>query len=304
MNGSSTKPQRRVPRINLYSPFDHGRLRQLRRWVSWHLLRSVRATFDLFGAGNLLDPRSIQARHESIGLPGLHPSLEGMRIAHLSDFHCGAYMSAKTMQRIFARVAEEKPDLIALTGDYVDFHPADVKQLVEPLAEMPAPPLGTFAVLGNHDFMHGDINQLVDLLTQGDVRCLRNESVRIERDGGGFWLTGVEDHWRGTADFAKALRQITSEEPRILLCHTPDVVGHARDHDYALMLSGHTHGGQFVFPYFGPAKVYSVNGPDFIGGSVEVPPTTLHVSRGIGMAAIPLRINCPPEFSVLTLNGK
>jgi len=297
----SNKFQKRVPRINLHSPFERGKWATARRYLQWRMMRLTRATMHVLGAGKWLDPRGFEARYERVCIANLPAPFHGLKLAHLSDFHCGAYMSESAALRVLERAWEDEPDLVALTGDFVEYHPEEIRQIIEPLKQMPAPPLGIYAVLGNHDYMMGKDEAIVQALREANVRCLRNESIRLEKDGQGIWLTGVEDHWRGTIDFHAALSSITTNEPRILLCHTPDVIGHARDHGYALMLSGHTHGGQWVLPMLGPAKIYSLNGKDFIGGSVQVGPTRLHVSRGIGMATLPLRINCPPEFTILTL---
>jgi len=234
-------------------------------------------------------------------MPGLGAGLDGLKIAHLSDFHCGAFMSDRAVCRVLEHAWEEKPDLVVFTGDYVEFHPVDICQLTQPLRDLPRPPMGIFGIFGNHDFMHGDIHYLSERLNEAGVRILQNDAVRLERDGAGLWLVGIDDHWRGHADLRKAMVLVDRSEPRILLSHNPDAVGHARDLGFRLMLSGHTHGGQIVLPVLGPAKVYSVNGPEFIGGSIEVSQTHLHVSRGIGMTSLPIRINCPPEFSILTL---
>jgi len=105
-------------------------------------------------------------------------------------------------------------------------------------------------------------------------------------------------------DFVAALRGVNGAEPKILLAHQPDLVGHARDLGFALMLSGHTHGGQIVLPLIGPAQVVPEHGRPFVAGMIDVARTRLHISRGIGMAGLPIRIGCPSEFTILTLRRK
>jgi len=250
---------------------------------------------------DFLGPRRVVLRRETISIPGLGPGLQGLRIAHLSDFHCGAYMTQAGLNRIFDRVWAEQPDLIVMTGDFIDYHPVAIFQLSGALGGRRAPPLGLFAVLGNHDYVgHGGAT-IAKALERCGVRCLRNASVRVERNGAGIWLSGVDDFSYGETDFAAALQSVDGAEPKILLCHSPDLAGHARDYGFDLMLSGHAHGGQIVLPIVGPSRVASTHGRRFIGGTVRVDSTVLHVSRGVGMAGLPIRIGCPAEFSLLTL---
>lgn len=296
-------PLKRVRRINLRSPYSHSRLIQMKRWGTLYARQAMLPILRALRLGRLFDPGAIHVQQETIVIPGLGAGLDELLIAHLSDLHCGGFMSDHAVRDVLEKAWAHKPDLVVFTGDYVEFHPAEIRQLIAPLKDLPHPPLGVYGILGNHDFMHGGVRWLIDALGQAGVRLLRNEVVRIERGGAGIWLVGIDDHWRGQADLSMPISLIDTPEPRILLSHNPDVVGHARDHNFALMLSGHTHGGQIVLPILGPAKVYSVNGPEFIGGSICVPPTHLHVSRGIGTTSLPIRIGCPPEFSMLRLTS-
>lgn len=301
MGRNKVEGLQRVRRINLQSPYRHGYLRQCRRWTLYSVRRLLKGLVGHLHLENVFPAWTIEARYELVAIRDLDAKLSGLKIVHLSDLHCGAFMSEKSLRRILNAAWDEHPDIVAFTGDFVEFHPDEINEFVALLNGMPRPPLGVFGVLGNHDFMHGSQDILQEKLTRSGVRVLRNESVRLERNGAGIWITGIDDHWHGRADFRAALANIQTREPKILLSHNPDVAGHARDHNFDLMLSGHTHGGQIVLPIVGPAKVYSLNGPEFVGGSINVSSTQLHVSRGVGTTSLPIRINCPPEFSVLTL---
>jgi len=274
-----------------------------RSFVARNLARGCQTALDLLRLREVFAPHGLQAWRETIVIPGLEQDLDGLRIIQVSDFHCGPFITERFLNELFDRVWAENPDVIVLTGDYIDQEPNEIRQIEAPLSGRPPPPLGMYAVLGNHDYLLDQNKSIANTLERAGARVLRNESVPLERNGSRLWLTGVEDFWGAPVDFRTAMSGMNGQEPKALLCHNPDLAGHARDYGYALMLSGHCHGGQVVLPFIGPARIHSRNGRKFIGGSIRVGPTHLHVSKGVGMADVPIRLGCPPEYSVLTLVG-
>ena len=177
--------------------------------------------------------------------------MDGLTIAQMSDLHYDRHFSAGVIRRGVELIAELKPDLVALTGDFVTvpFHrkyDRDAAVNATPCAELLAPlraPLGVYAVLGNHD-SHTDPGFVTGALTDHGIRVLQNEALPLERNNSRVWLAGVGDVLTGFAHLKDTLKSIPSSEATILLAHEPDFADEAARHPVDLQLSGHSHGGQ------------------------------------------------------------
>lgn len=248
-------------------------------------------------------PRRFFVRRESLAIRRLEAPFDGLRLVHITDLHCGPYTNAESMRLLMDAVWAEQPDLIVLTGDTVDREPGGAAHFAAAADGRPAPPLGAYAILGNHDHYDEDARGVARILEHAGFQVLINGNARLQRQGAELWLAGVDDPTNGALDFAQAVHGIPPKAPKILLCHHPDLIAQARDYGFDLTLAGHTHGGQVRLPILGPVANASRNGRLFTGGTVRVGPALLHVSRGVGVATYPIRLFCPPEFSVLTLRS-
>ncbi len=251
--------------------------------------------------------------HEmTLRLPRFPRALSGLRLAHLSDLHCGREMPAALAWAAVAECRQARPDLILVTGDFIG--PEGTAEHAAELTAALKAPLGTYAVLGNHDFWHGP-QALAECLAQRGVVVLRNRGVRITREGelacggsaanptsAGFWLAGVDDYWSRKADLQAALAGRGEGEFCLLLAHNPDHVVAAAGCGVDLQLSGHTHGGQVVPPLLGPVLTPSRYGTRFSHGLRKLGGTVVHISRGIA-GGPPLRLGSPPDISFLTLES-
>ena len=138
-------------------------------------------------------------------------------------------------------------------------------------------------------------------LAGSSIRELTNTGTWIENGGERLRLSGVDDLWNGTQDLDAALADATDSDACVVLCHNPDYVESLRDPRVSLVLSGHTHGGQAVFPVIGAPIVPSAYGQKYVRGLVQAPATQVYVTRGLGTITPPLRFCCRPEISLLTL---
>jgi predicted MPP superfamily phosphohydrolase len=186
----------------------------------------------------------------------------------------------------------EQPDLIVLGGDYVTWGD---RRYVGPVAEALAPlsaPHGIFAVLGNHD----DDRDMPAALSAHGMAVLRDSRTRIELRGEALELAGIRYWTRKPSDVARVVRGATATV--VLLAHNPMRLIEAAALAVPLVLSGHTHGGQIVLPGLGAvaAREFPV-----IAGKGTREHTSIYVSRGVGTVYVPMRLNCPPEVAVLTL---
>ncbi len=204
-------------------------------------------------------------------------------------------------------VNDLRPDLIALAGDFVSlslvpYNGEKDAAVAEPCSELlrqMQAPHGLWAVLGNHDVSTAPRLVIGALQTRG-IRVLLNQSVAIEQNGARFWLAGVNDVLSRSSDLSATLDGVPSDEATILLAHEPDYADYTSRHPVDLQLSGHTHGGQVRLPLIGPLYLPEM-GRKYILGLYEVGLLTLYTNAGLGTLRVPVRFNCPPEITLLTL---
>jgi predicted MPP superfamily phosphohydrolase len=262
------------------------------------------------------EPGQITLRQVDIPITGLPPALNGLKIGQLSDPHRCPFVPHARVERAVALLADEKPDLVALTGDFVSYWPDYAAEYSETLAPL-RPELGLFACLGNHDHWT-DPDWVASALQAAGVTVLRNQHQVVSLDGAHLCIVGIDDigdtgislHRTGPADDLPAA---LADSPlsgviRILLAHNPDLVmepvfaKETAKRLIHLVLSGHTHGGQVSLPLIGPPFLSSRYGQLFSGGLVRAAGTRVYVSRGAG-SSWPVRFNCPPEVNMLTLRS-
>lgn len=237
-----------------------------------------------------------------------------VRVAQLSDLHFGPYIRAASVRAWVDAALRARPDLIVITGDFVDSElEGEVTPLLSELARLRAP-LGVFGVWGNHDYgsfgayarrfrARGGGTWLAHRaafearLAEAGVRVLTNAGAQVRGD---LFLAGVDDLWWGEPSLEKALRG--ARGATLLLSHNPDFLPEVPEH-VALTLCGHTHGGQVRLPFVGALTTSSKYGDRFARGWVNGPAQGF-VSRGLGVSLLPVRLNCAPEVVVLDLQPR
>lgn len=254
----------------------------------------------------LLEPNRPRIVRKEIALRRWPARLEGFTVALLSDFHYDPYFSVHPLRSAIAMVHGLHPELIVLTGDFVSVpwfgDPAAGASAAEPCAQLlrqMQAPHGLWAVMGNHDAFT-DPDRVTSSLRAAGIRVLSNQSAPIERDGARFWLGGVDDVLGLTADLNATLHNVPADEASILLAHEPDYADHVARYPVDLQLSGHSHGGQVRVPFLRPLYL-----PDlarkYIWGLYKIGGLTLYTNPGLGTVGVPVRMNCPPEITLLTL---
>jgi uncharacterized protein len=160
-------------------------------------------------------------------------------------------------------------------------------------------PHGVWSVLGNHD-VFSDADRVTNALHAVGISTLSNRSIAIEKDNARFWLGGVDDVLGGSADVPGTLRGIPSDEAVVLMAHEPDYADYVAGYPVDLQLSGHTHGGQVRFPFMRPFYLPAL-AKKYVWGLFKIRALTLYTNAGIGTVELPVRWNCPPEITFITV---
>ncbi|GGM10361.1 metallophosphoesterase [Dactylosporangium sucinum] len=237
-----------------------------------------------------------QLKRIPIRLAKLPASMDGFKIALVSDIHLGPLLGRSHTERIVRIINSVDADLVAVVGDLVDGSVAELGSAAEPLQDLRARH-GSFFVTGNHEYFSG-YQEWVDEVNSLGVRVLRNERVDIQ----GLDLAGVNDVTGADVgdgpDFAKALGGRDTARPVVLLAHQPVQAHDAARHGVDLQLSGHTHGGQMV-----PFNLLVGLEAPVVAGLGNVDGTQVYVTRGAGFWGPPVRFGAPPDISVVELHG-
>jgi predicted MPP superfamily phosphohydrolase len=222
----------------------------------------------------------------------LPPELVGLRIGLITDVHRSRWVSADDVSHAVESLMAQRPDLVILGGDYVTW---GNRTYVGPSAEALRPltaPHGVFGIIGNHD----DDHDMPAALVKNGVQMLKDARTRLLIKGAPIDLVGVRFWTKRGTDIASVSRGATGTI--ILLAHDPRRLAEAAALKIPLVLSGHTHGGQVVLPVVGAVAAQKF---PVVAGLGRRDETTMFVSRGVGTVYVPVRINCPPEVAVLTL---
>lgn len=245
-------------------------------------------------------PYRLRTGHEVFELPRNHAELDGLTIAFVTDTHIGPHFAATDLEPVIAHLRELQPDVLLLGGDYICESPRFMADAAVAIAEMvKTARFGAWGVLGNHDLANIR-ERIVEPLREIGVRVLENEAARVVTDRGELWIAGIADAMLAKPDLARTFANIPADAAAILLWHEPDLAPLAARYTPMLQLSGHTHGGQVRLPRLGAIALPRL-GRNYVGGRYLVGAMPLYVSNGIGMYRPPVRLNCPPELTVIHL---
>jgi uncharacterized protein len=266
-----------------------------------------------------------QIHRVDLPVSGLPPTLEGLRIAQLSDIHIGSYMSAPEVRRAVGMANDLAPDLTVVTGDFLTAPGDPLEACIDELSRLRAP-LGVWGCNGNHE-AYADAEALAaKFFTQHGMGLLRQENVELVHHGQSFNLIGVDYQrerpiWTRRPMLGAVARLVRHDVPNILLSHNPNSFPRAAELGIEVQLAGHTHGGQvrveildhrfspaeFFTPYIAglyqrPLGVWAaLNDHDAWSGATNSQPSALYVNRGLGTIGAPIRLGVPPEITLLTL---
>jgi uncharacterized protein len=253
-----------------------------------------------------IEPRWFAIKTINVQIAGLDPVFEGYKIVQLTDLHARSGVMDRQRLEQVARIAnQQQPDLIALTGDYITLYTdqAAEEMLTNAFGQLKAKD-GAVAIMGNHERgQSGNVIPITNLLQHSNITLLNNAVHSIDRSGHLLNIAGVDDVWMNMANLPLTIAQLPKTGTNILLAHEPDFGDIAAATNlFGLQLSGHSHGGQIVLPFF--PKVTAMWAKKYINGLYQIGSMQLYVSRGVGTTGkIQARFNCRPEIAVIILHS-
>jgi hypothetical protein len=248
-------------------------------------------------------------RH-NLKIPGLSPEISGLTVLHMSDLHVGSWQSDRSLQRIAMTALSLAPDILVFTGDMIDHNEGEIRRFENVFGAVNGQ-VGTFAVLGNHEYWTLGAGAS-DRRKKEGVPVLKNEFRTVKRKNGTVWIVGIDDPAGSDVspscgpDTERAYKgvQPSNGDIVITLVHQPTLWEGEIKYRSHLTLSGHTHGGQMGrrrerwslarFFFLHDVGLFRSSEPGSLGHY-------LHVSAGMGYYGIPIRIGMGPEMTIFTL---
>lgn len=249
-----------------------------------------------------VEPNWIEVTRHEVWFKNLPEEFDGLVVAHLSDLHMREYGARE--RRVLEKLAEAKPDVIAVTGDFTleGSDPSAIRRFLEDLRKQ-KPAFGIWAVLGNHDHWSppaANDGAVRKFFSDTGVALLVNEWGRIGKNLDTLTMVGVDDPFTGYDNLGDALRGTQRTPFAILLTHSPQMFMKADLTKFDLVLTGHTHGGQVRLPGLGPLWL-PAGSEGYDSGWFYGVNTQMYVTRGVGTSILPIRFLCRPEIALITL---
>jgi uncharacterized protein len=224
----------------------------------------------------------------------------GLRIGFVSDTHIGSLVRTPDVERALSLLLSSAPDVLLFGGDYISESPRHIPYAADVLGSAAsAARLGSFAVLGNHDYANG-VDRLISHLENRGIQVLRNDAARIADDSGSLWIAGIDDAMLGSPHVPRAFANVPENTRALALWHEPDWAESVVPYGAFLQLSGHSHGGQIQLPVAGSLGA-PAGGRRFVSGLNHAMGMPIYTSRGVGVFRPPVRFRCAPEVTLITL---
>jgi predicted MPP superfamily phosphohydrolase len=255
-----------------------------------------------------IEPFRLTVTEFAVDGPAFLPD-RALRIVQLSDLH--VERTTRRERDVLVEVAALEPDIIVLTGDYLNISylsdPVTLADTWDFLAQLRAP-YGVYAVT---DSGVDPASAMRVIFEEQPITVLNNETICLPFDGADLCLIGIQSHRNAPERDRAVLETLSAQTPpeayKLLLYHTPDLAEVVTGNGIDLYLAGHTHGGQIRLPFYGAVVTFSAYGKKYEMGRYTLGDTTLYVSRGLGMegsGAPRARFLCPPEIVVVDIGGK
>ena len=254
------------------------------------------------GDAFFIEPNISWITKTKLRVPNLPEALKGLKVVQLTDLHYKPDKDEGLLSSVVDKVNEISPDLIFLTGDFVDHDTSGIAPMLEHLSKLKTKH-GIFACMGNHDGWAANGRYFKREFEKYEIQLLINQNMKLNISSESLYIAATDHIWGGNPDPIATLKGIPKDAPLITMVHEPDyfdtMVEHHSQH---LQLSGHTHGGQCRVPFIGYAPKTVKYGKKYVYGKYENGDNTLFVSRGLGTTSIRVRFSCLPEIALHTLS--
>ncbi len=278
---------------------------QLQTFLGLVALTVTAVVFVYTAAKMSADTQRVVVNEVTLGKSGSDSELPvPLRIAHISEIHADRFTSPEKIAKYMARVESASPDIILVTGDLISSGLAFVDDAATELALVEAP-LGTWFVMGDHDYWSGQ-DEITEILEGKGINVLRDENTRIDHEGAGIRLTGITEVYSSSVQrevFSELLADEQDDTVRILFSHqaTDDLVEEASNSGVDLILAGHTHGGQIWVPFLWRSYTAAQMETNYVKGTHQIGPVLLNINSGLGFTLAPVRYNAPAEVSLIEI---
>ena len=254
-----------------------------------------------------IEPNRLIVHEKNLKVRNWSANLDNFKIVAVSDIHGGShFITEEKIRQIVELANAQNPDLIVLLGDFVSQTEGRNSSLKMP-SEIVAENLkglraryGVFAVIGNHDWWYNEQKFRAEL-ESAEIKVLENEVAPLQANGETIYLWGIEDFWKRRQVPREPFNEIPAKKNIIVITHNPDSLLKSPN-EISLMLSGHSHGGQVWFPFYGGYPF--VNDKRFMAGEAEFEGRKVFVTTGIGTSGPPIRFGVAPEVAVLNLTAE
>lgn len=253
-------------------------------------------------AARYINPYRPQLERTTLPLPPGHEPLDGLKIGFVTDTHVGPFVDTDDIQRALDLLKPENIQLLLLGGDYASESPRYVPGVAEVLAGFAnTVPHGAYAVMGNHDYsITGDY--AITALDQVGIPMMRNDVAEVKVGSDSLWIAGIDETLLGNPEPEETIAKCPDGAAILALWHEPQYAERAARAGAFAQLSGHTHGGQIRLPGLGPVGL-PIDGKRHVIGLNDAAGMPIYTSRGVGVYRPPMRFNCPPEVTVVTLKA-
>lgn len=294
--------------LQLIASFVSDQRQTIKRLFAQGLFVLFVVIFCFTGWKTYRDTTQIEVNNVTLPVENIPEKMNGFRIVHITDIQGDEYTGRREIASYVDKINEQQPDIVVFTGDLISYGTDFIKSSAEEFGQTTAR-LGTYAVVGDHDYWAGTEN-VEKALQQENIPLLKDENYTIEVDSSiSVLMTGVTEVYSKSSSPAivDSLTKTAGEATlKILASHQikDHLIQSSKNNNYDMILAGHTHGGQIHVPFLGMRFSAAGRETPYVGGLYQEENLPIHVNNGLGFTLAPIRYDAPPEVTVIELSSE